>query len=121
MEVEGFRGINNEGQPLVLKFNPDTVSSISAPNGVGKSSIYDALSFAIKGGIPKLDRLLQAERPQDYYLNKFHAAGVGTVKLILRPDSGGKPVTITVTRTAAGARTVNGPAGFDSRSPSRRS
>jgi hypothetical protein len=113
IEIEGFRGINNEGQPLVLKFNPDAVSSISAPNGVGKSSIYDALSFAIKGGIPKLDRLLQAERPQDYYLNKFNGAGVGTVKLTLRPDNGGKSVAISVTRTAGGVRSVSGPAGFD--------
>lgn len=113
IEIEGFRGINNEGSPLTLKFSPDCVSSISAPNGVGKSSIYEALSFAIRGKIPKLERLLQAERPQDYYLNRFHPGGVGTVKLALRPDNGGKAVSITVTRTAAGMRKVVGPAGID--------
>jgi hypothetical protein len=96
LEIEGFRGINNEGAPLALKFKPECVSSISAPNGVGKSSIYDALSFALRGKIEKLDRLLQAERGQDYYLNRFHAAGVGTVKLTLRPDNGGAAVTLSV-------------------------
>ena len=69
LEIEGFRGINNEGTPLLLKFKNDCVSSISAPNGVGKSSIYDALCFALSGSIPKLDRLLQSERAQDYYVN----------------------------------------------------
>lgn len=113
IEIEGFRGINNEGAPLALKFKPDCVNSISAPNGVGKSSIYDALSFAIRGKIPKLDRLLQAERPQDYYLNRFHPDDVGTVKLTLRPENGGDAVPLTITRTAAGVRNVVGPAGVD--------
>jgi hypothetical protein len=108
LEIEGFRGINNEGAPLALKFKPDCVSSITAPNGVGKSSIYDALSFAFRGKIDKLDRLLQAERPQDYYLNRFHPAGLGTVKLALRPNNGGAAVTIAVTRNAAGQRSVSG-------------
>jgi hypothetical protein len=113
IEIEGFRGINNEGAPLTLKFKPNCVSSISAPNGVGKSSVYDALSFALTGKIPKLDRLLQAEHPQDYYLNRFHTSGVGTVKLSLLPDNGGAAILITVTRTAAGVRNVVGPAGID--------
>jgi recombinational DNA repair ATPase RecF len=113
VEIEGFRGINNEGAPLALKFKPDCVNSISAPNAVGKSSIYDGISFALRGKIEKLDRLLQAERPQDYYLNRFHPGGVATIKLILRPDNGGAAVTINVTRSAAGARTVTGPNGID--------
>lgn len=113
LEIEGFRGINNEGSPLALKFKPDCVSSVSAPNGVGKSSIYDALSFALMGKIPKLDRLLQAERPQEYYLNKFHPGGVGTIKLTLRPDNGSNVVPITVTRSSTGVRNVVGPAGID--------
>jgi hypothetical protein len=108
LEIEGFRGINNEGAPLALKFKPECVSSISAPNGVGKSSIYDALSFALRGKIDKLDRLLQAERGQDYYLNRFHPAGVGTVKLVLRPDNGGPAATLTITRNMAGQRSVTG-------------
>jgi hypothetical protein len=113
VEIEGFRGINNEGTPLILKFKQDCVSSVSAPNGVGKSSIFDAISFAIRGKIEKLERLLQSERPQDYYLNRFHPAGTGSIKLTFRPDDGGVPVTITVTRNSAGLRTVTGPAGVD--------
>lgn len=113
LEIEGFRGINNEGSPLKLSFKPDCVSSISAPNAVGKSSVYDALSFALRGKIPKLDRLLQAERPQDYYLNRFHPGGVGTVTITLEPDNGDPPATITTTRNAHGLRTVTGLAGVD--------
>jgi recombinational DNA repair ATPase RecF len=113
IEIEGFRGINNEGAPLRLKFKADSVNSISAPNAVGKSSIYDALSFAITGKIPKLDDLLQSERPEDYYLNRFHSQHIGTVKLTLRPDNGGNAVSVTVTRTSTGLRNVSGSPGID--------
>ena len=47
LTIEGFRGINNHGQPLDLKFSVDKVNSISAVNGVGKSSVYDAVRYAI--------------------------------------------------------------------------
>ena len=113
IEIEGIRGINNEGAPLRLKFRADKVNSISAPNAVGKSSIYDALGFALTGEIPKLDRLLQSERPEDYYLNRFHSQRIGTVKLTLRPDNGGGSVFVTVTRTSTGQRSVTGSPGID--------
>lgn len=61
LEVEGFRGINNEGDPLVLNFTHDAVNSVSAPNGVGKSSIFDALTYALRKRIPKLDELPASE------------------------------------------------------------
>lgn len=114
IQIEGFRGINNEGSPLNLKFKTDRVNSVSAPNGVGKSSVSDALSFALTGGIPKLDALQAAERASDYYLNRFHPASHGTVSLTLRPDNGGNAITINVVRDSAGNRTVSGPAGHDS-------
>jgi DNA repair exonuclease SbcCD ATPase subunit len=57
IEIEGFRGINNENAPLVLKFKTDKINSISAPNGVGKSSIFDALTYALTGRVPKLEDL----------------------------------------------------------------
>ena len=110
IEIEGFRGINNEGDPLTLRFKDDRVSSISAPNGVGKSSIFDAISFALRAGIPKLDDLPASENAKDYYVNRFHSLGVGTVVITLTPDGGGTPVAITVRREANGSRTVSGPA-----------
>lgn len=113
LEVEGFRGINNEGDPLSLKFRVDAVNSISAPNGVGKSSIFDALSFALKGDIPKLQGLQASERGGDYYVNRFHSKGVGTVTLTLVPEGGGKSVAISVSRTSDGKRMVAGPQGLD--------
>lgn len=113
VSIEGFRGINNEGAPLVLKLKPDCVNSISAPNGVGKTSIFDAIVYAITGRIPKLEDLPAAEKGPSYYLNRFHSGGVGTVALTLEPAAGGAEVTITVQRDAAGARTVSASNGAD--------
>jgi energy-coupling factor transporter ATP-binding protein EcfA2 len=109
IEIEGMRGINNEGDPLVIKFKDNCITSISAPNGVGKSSIFDAVSFAIRGTIPKLDELPAAEHGKDYYVNRFHGLGRGQVKLTLAPDGGGAAVTITVTCDGNGTRVVGGP------------
>ena len=47
ISIEGFRGINNDGDPLVIKFKPAAVNSIYAHNGVGKTSIFEAIHFAI--------------------------------------------------------------------------
>lgn len=49
MAVEGFRGINNSGDPLTLKFKPDCMNSVYANNGVGKTSLFEALQFVIHG------------------------------------------------------------------------
>ena len=113
IEIEGMRGINNEDEPLVIKFKDNCVTSISAPNGVGKSSIFDALSFAIRGKIPKLDDLPASEHGKDYYVNRFHRLNRGQVKLTLIPDGGDAAITITVTCDAHGARTVSGPGNSD--------
>jgi len=113
LEIEGFRGINNEGAPLVLKFKPDAVSSISAPNGVGKSSIFDALTFALRKSIPKLDNLAATERGREYYLNRFHTGGVGTIALTVKPTDRSPSTTITVTLDAAGSRNVTATNGVD--------
>jgi DNA repair exonuclease SbcCD ATPase subunit len=111
LKVEGFRGINNETDPLELTFQPGAVNSVFAINGVGKSSIFEALCFAIKGTIPKLDALQAQERPQDYYCNRFHSQGVATIELELAADDGSGTVTVLVKRDASGGRLVSSPSG----------
>ena len=111
--IEGFRGVNNEGEPLVLDFNPDRVSSISAPNGVGKSSIFESVLYVLQGEIRKLEILPAAENARSYYLNRFHPGGLGTIQLVLAPAGGGADITLTVTRDAHGSRTVNASGGAD--------
>jgi DNA repair exonuclease SbcCD ATPase subunit len=113
IEIEGLRGVNNEGDPLSLRFKLDSVNSISAPNGVGKSSIFEAVCFALRGSIPKLDGLAASEEGQSYYVNRFHSAGAGSVTLILVPEGGGTALPITVRRNPNGTRTVSGPAGVN--------
>ena len=66
VKVEGFRGINNENQPLELKFKPEAVNSVFAVNATGKSSIFEALCYAIRGDVPKLRNLQAIERPGNY-------------------------------------------------------
>lgn len=109
--IEGFRGINNDGDPLVLKFKHDAVNSVHAPNGVGKSSIFEALHFALHGTVPRLEGMQDAEQGASYIVNKFHPAQQATVALVFKSDDGTPDVSITVTRTTAGGRVVTSPSG----------
>jgi len=113
VSIEGFRGINNEGRPLELKFKPDKINSISAVNGVGKSSIYDAIRYAITGELAWLDGLPASERDKDYYLNRFHSGQTGTVKLRLLAEPTGAKCEITVIRSSGGSRTVTATNGMN--------
>lgn len=112
LSVEGFRGINNQGDPLVLKFKPGCVNSIHAPNGVGKSSIFDALQYAIFGYLPRLRELQEAEQGDTYLINRFHPTSTATIELVLESDDGTPDVSITVLRGANGLRSVTSPTGF---------
>lgn len=109
--IEGFRGINNDGDPLVLKFKHDAVNSVHAPNGVGKSSIFEALHFALHGTVPRLEGMQDAEQGASYIVNKFHPAQQATVALGFKSDDGTPDVSITVTRTAARGRVVTSASG----------
>ena len=111
LTVEGFRGVNNESDPLDIRFRPDMVNSVFAVNGLGKSSIFEAIYYAIFGTIPKLDILQAHERPQEYFCNRFHSQRSATIRLEFLPDSGGAAVTILVQRDSAGNRTVSSPSG----------
>lgn len=111
LTVEGFRGVNNENNPLDIRFRPNAVNSVFAVNGIGKSSIFEALCYVIHGTIPKLESLQAQERPQDYYCNLFHSKNIASILVEFEPDDGTVPVTILVERNAAGKRTVSSPSG----------
>ncbi|KYK44770.1 hypothetical protein A1D31_35930 [Bradyrhizobium liaoningense] len=111
ISVEGFRGINNEGDPLLIKLKPDAVNSITAPNGVGKTSIFEAVHFAIFGTVPRLESLQTTERPEAYVVNRFHPGGQAAITLTFQPDDGSANVEIKVVRSRAGVRTVSSPTG----------
>jgi len=112
LSIEGFRGINNEADPLKIKFKPDCVNSIFAPNAQGKSSIYDAICYAIKGYIPKLSNLPSIDHPEEYYANRFHSSGKSTILLTFKPSDGSNNIDIMVERESNGNRRVSSPTGF---------
>jgi len=111
LKIEGFRGVNNQGNPLDISFKPTAVNSVFAVNGIGKSSIFESLYYAIHGTIPKLDDLKAHERPQDYYCNRFHSGNKALIEIELEPDDGGAAVSIKVERDTSGNRTVTSPSG----------
>lgn len=106
LSVEGFRGIRNEGAPLVLKFDPESVNSVFAQNGTGKSSLYEALQYAIQGSVPRLANMQASENSDSYLANLFHSRGEATIKLTLSPDDSTPNVEVEVKRSASGQRTV---------------
>lgn len=110
--IEGFRGINNHADPLVLKFKPDCVNSIHGHNGVGKSSIFEALYYAIYGFLPRLRDLQDAEQGDSYITNKFHPGLTSTIKMTFEADDGSPDVQITVSRDSAGSRTATSDTGY---------
>ena len=112
LQIEGFRGINNQGEPLDLNFGTDCVNSVFAANALGKSSIFEALAFALKGVVPKLERLPAAENASEYYANRFHGTGTSTVSILLQADDGSSDVEITIARDPTGKSSVASPSGF---------
>jgi hypothetical protein len=113
LSIEGFRGINNEGKPLELKFKSDKINSVSAVNGVGKTSVYDAIRYAISGRLPWLEELPPGDRDGEYYLNRFHPAQTATIKLSLREMVTNQPCEIEVKRDSSGTRTVSASGTWD--------
>lgn len=111
LAIEGFRGINNENDPLDIKFEPNSVNSVYAFNGIGKSSIFEALYYAIYGAIPKLQLLQAQERPQDYYCNRFHSKNAASILVEFQPDDRTAPISIQIDRDVSGNRTVTSPSG----------
>ncbi|MBN2571624.1 MAG: hypothetical protein JXA68_05810 [Ignavibacteriales bacterium] len=83
--IEGFRGINNENNPLILQFNHNGVTSFFAENGQGKSSIYEALYYSINNKFPKIDKLHRELQDYSTIRNLFHS-GNGQIKLIFCDD-----------------------------------
>lgn len=111
LSIEGFRGINNTDNPLELRFDPQKVNSIFGVNGLGKSSMFEALNFAIRGKINRLDRMHADEEAGAYYNNCFHPTKTATIILTFAPDDGSAAVEVKVERSPTSLRTVSSPTG----------
>lgn len=105
ISIEGFRGINNVGSPLVIDFQVDGVTSIFGENGKGKSSIFEAFIFSILGRIIRFDDYHGDIRDKKTIKNLFHP-GNGNIKIEFIDDS--KAVSdINVTVDANGDRSIS--------------
>jgi hypothetical protein len=110
IQIEGFRGINNSGSPLTLDFAVDKVNSVFASNAQGKSSVFQALAFALTGNVKGLADLHRGEDAVSYVVNRFHPTHTGTVSIQVVPDNNlSSPLKFTITITPDGSRTVTGP------------
>ncbi|MDP8226862.1 MAG: AAA family ATPase [Candidatus Celaenobacter polaris] len=112
IQIEGFRGINNADNPLDLHFREDAVNSVFAPNALGKSSIFEALYYAIHGHIPKLDDLPTVDRGSEYYCNLFHPSRRAIIALTFTSNDDSKDIAIEVKREPDGTRIVQSPSGY---------
>lgn len=110
LSIEGLRGINNAGDPLTIKLAPNAVNSIHGPNGVAKTSIFEAVHYAIFGMVSRLTELQAAEQPETYINNRFHP-GDAIVAMTFAANDGSPDVKISIRRTATGARTATSATG----------
>jgi len=109
ISIEGFRGINNSGEPLVIPLKPDAVNSIHAPNGVGKTSVFEAIHFVVFGTVPRLEKLQSAERPDTYIVNRFNPSAEAIVELEFEADDGSGKIRVAVRRDGSGQKTISSP------------
>jgi DNA repair exonuclease SbcCD ATPase subunit len=84
--IEGFRGINNKGNPIKINFNKDGITSIFSPNGGGKSSIFDALSYTLNDELKCFKFLERENQDLKTIKNLFHA-GDGKIIVELVDDN----------------------------------
>ena len=113
IQIEGFRGINNEGNPLCLEFKSDHVNSIFGANGLGKSSIFGAISYAIRGNIQILHQLPHKERSERYYTNLFHSKQKAKIELEFEVDDDAQTkVSVLVELDENGNRQVSSPSNY---------
>jgi DNA repair exonuclease SbcCD ATPase subunit len=80
ISIEGFRGINNQGNPLIIDFQSDGVTSLFGENGKGKSSIFEAIIFSILGRIVRFDSYHGDIKDKKTIKNLFHS-GNGNIKI----------------------------------------
>jgi len=105
ISIEGFRGINNQGNPLIIDFQSDGVTSLFGENGKGKSSIFEAIIFSILGRIVRFDNYHGDIKDKKTIKNIFHS-GAGNIKIDFI-DGDSNIVKIDIDIDSNGVRTFN--------------
>jgi recombinational DNA repair ATPase RecF len=105
ISIEGFRGINNQGNPLIIQFQPNGVTSFFGENGMGKSSIYEAFLFSLLGRIIRFDDYHRDITDKRTTKNLFHV-GDGNINIEFIDDSKRK-TDINIKIGTNAERTIN--------------
>lgn len=92
IEIKNFRGYNGEFEFNLLDKNekPASFVVIYAPNGIGKTSLFDGIEYALKGEVEYLKEVVQNSKFKKgvIYHNKDRQTDNAFVKLVL--DNGGE-------------------------------
>lgn len=90
-----------------LEFSSDRPNSIHGLNGRGKSSVFEAISFALLGKVPRLAGLQVHDGQQGYLNNLFHPSNQGVIDLVLEDSASGDTLEIRVLSDESGGRAVS--------------
>ena len=96
LEVEGFTAFRG---PTVVDFTDADLFALVGPTGAGKTSVIDALTFALYGGVPRLDDRRKVEPVISQNLTEAR------VRLDFTVDGVGYTVVRVVRRTRTAAST----------------
>lgn len=110
LKIEGFRGINNATMPLTIAFHPDKVNSVFASNAQGKSSVFQALCYALTGQLHALHGMHRSEDAGEYLTNRFHPTRTAVISLTLTDDSARpRDLVFEITVSPVGRRAISAP------------
>jgi exonuclease SbcC len=111
LSAEGIRGINKKFECLF----DDGITLLYGPNGVGKSSLLQAIEWCLTGELPYLSG--PDFRLEDAIVNLFHPDGKATVSLTL--SDGTRDIIVTRSRKR-GRSTTRGKSDLEVRMPEGR-
>jgi exonuclease SbcC len=84
LAIEGFRGINNR---MNIDLNGNA-AVLFGPNGVGKSSVMQAVEWGLFGGLVSAVVGPAEFKKEDAVVNSFHSQKKATVEVILEDEKG---------------------------------
>jgi len=96
LRAEAFRGFNS---PVDIDLNASVVI-VQGPNGMGKTSLFDALQWVLLGDLPRL-RSARLKQTDEYIVNAYRAGEQATVHVQVRLQEQSVRLTRTGNRSGS--------------------